>query len=180
MSPRRPQLSAEDILAAFNTREVRYVLIGAFAAIAQGAPIEATYDIDVTPQRDPENLERLSLALDDLDARIRVDDLDEGLLFLHDDRSLAQMDVLNLTCPAGDFDIVFSPAGAPAGYEDLAPRSVLITVGSQNVQAASLADVVHSKEEVGRDKDIRVLPALRRFLRDHPDQGTAPQECADT
>lgn len=180
MRPQRPQLSAEDILAAFNTRAVRYVLIGAFAAIAQGAPIEATYDIDVTPQRDPENLERLSLALDDLDARIRVDDLDEGLPFSHDARSLARMDMLNLTCPAGDFDIVFSPAGAPAGYEDLAPRSVLITVGRQNVQAASLTDVVHSKEEAGRDKDIRVLPALRRFLRDHPDQGPAPEESADT
>jgi hypothetical protein len=41
--------------------------------------------------------------------------------------------MLNLTCPAGDFDIVFSPAGSPAGYEDLAPRAVLITVGDQDV-----------------------------------------------
>jgi hypothetical protein len=180
VSPQRPQLNAGDILAAFNTREVRYVLIGAFAAIAQGAPIEATSDIDVTPQRDPVNLERLSLALDDLDARIRVDDLEEGLPFSHDALSLARMDMLNLTCLAGDFDIVFSPAGAPGGYEDLAPRSVLITVGSQNVQAASLADVVHSKEEAGRDKDIRVLPALRRFLRDHPDRPSAPDESVDT
>jgi len=180
VSPPRPPLSAEDILAAFNARGVRYVLIGAFAAIAQGAPIDATYDIDVTPQRDPENLERLSLALGDLDARVRVDDLDEGLLFSHDARSLARMDMLNLTCRAGDFDIVFSPAGAPAGYEDLAPRSVLITVGSQDVRAASLTDVVHSKEEAGRDKDIRVLPALRRFLRDHPDRPPAPEEPVDT
>jgi hypothetical protein len=98
VSPQRPPLRAEDILAAFNTREVRYVLIGAFAAIAQGASIEATYDIDVTPRRDPVNLERLSLALDDLDARIRVDDLEEGLPFSHDALSLARMDMLNLTC----------------------------------------------------------------------------------
>jgi hypothetical protein len=168
VSPRRPQLSAEDILAALNRRGVHYVVIGAFAAIAQGAPIEPTYDIDVTPRRDPENLERLSLALSDLDARVRVDDLQEGLPFSHDARSLARMDMLNLTCPAGDFDIVFSPAGAPGGYEDLAPRSVLITVGGQGVRAASLIDVVHSKEEAGREKDIRVLSTLRRFLHDHP------------
>lgn len=51
MSPARPPLSAQDILAALNRRGVRYVVIGAFAAIAQGAPIDATYDIDVTPQR---------------------------------------------------------------------------------------------------------------------------------
>lgn len=166
MSPARPPLSAQDILAALNRRGVRYVVIGAFAAIAQGAPIDATFDIDVTPQRDPQNLERLSLALSDLDAAIRVDDLEEGLPFAHDAASLARMDMLNLTCAAGDFDIVFQPAGAPAGYEDLAPRSVLITVGDQNVQVASLADVIHSKEEAGRAKDIRVLPALRRFIRD--------------
>lgn len=166
MSPARPPLSAQDILAALNRRGVRYVVIGAFAAIAQGAPIDATFDIDVTPQRDPQNLERLSLALSDLDAAIRVDDLEEGLPFAHDAASLARMDMLNLTCAAGDFDIVFHPAGAPAGYEDLAPRSVLITVGDQNVRAASLADVIHSKEEAGRAKDIRVLPALRRFIRD--------------
>lgn len=146
------------------------MVIGAFAAIAQGAPIEATYDIDVTPQRDPENLERLSLALRDLHAGIRVDDVEEGLPFSHNANSLARMEMLNLTCPAGDFDIVFSPAGVPAGYEDLVPRSVLITVGGQDVRAASLADVVHSKEEAGRDKDVRNLPALRRFLRDHPDR----------
>jgi hypothetical protein len=133
MSPRRSELSAEDILAAFNRHGVRYLVIGAFAAIAQGAPIDATYDVDVTPQRDPENLQQLSLALADLDARIRVDDLEEGLPFVHGACSLAHLEMLNLTCPAGDFDIVFSPAGSPAGYEDLAPRAVLITVGDQDV-----------------------------------------------
>ena len=166
MSPTRPPLSAEDILAALNRRGVRFVVIGAFAAIAQGAPIDATYDVDVTPEPVPENLERLSLALSDLGAGIRVDDLEEGLPFAHDAASLARMDMLNLTCGAGDFDIVFHPAGAPAGYDDLAPRSVLITVGDQDVHAASLADVIRSKEEAGRAKDIRALPALRRFISD--------------
>ena len=180
MSPRRPRLSAEDILAALNRQGVHYVVIGAFAAIAQGAPIEATYDVDVTPQRDPENLKKLSLALSDLGARIRVDDLEEGLAFSHDARSLAGMDMLNLTCPAGDFDIVFSPAGAPRGYEDLAPGSVLITVGDQDVRVASLVDIVHSKEEAGRAKDIRVLPTLRRFIRDHPGQAPRPEGPIET
>lgn len=156
------------------------MVIGAFAAIAQGAPIEATYDVDVTPRRDPENLECLSLALDDLDARIRVDDVEEGFPFSHDAGSLARMDMLNLTCPAGDFDVVFFPAGSPAGYDDLAPRSILITVGAQDARAASLVDVVHSKEEAGRDKDIRVLAALRRFLRDHPDRQSGSREPRDT
>jgi hypothetical protein len=106
----------------------------------------------------------------DLHAGIRVDDVEEGLPFSHNAKSLARMDMLNLTCPAGDFDIVFCPAGVPAGYEDLVPRSVLITVGGQDVRAASLADVVRSKEQAGREKDVRNLPALRRFLRDNRDR----------
>jgi hypothetical protein len=69
MSLTRPELSAEDIRAALNRQGVRYIFIGAFAAIAQGAPIDPTYAIDVTPQRDPENMERLSLALAELDDR---------------------------------------------------------------------------------------------------------------
>jgi hypothetical protein len=112
----RPDLSAEDILAVLNRHQVDYIVIGAFAAIAQGAPLEATHDVDVTPRREAENLRRLSAALTELDARIRVDDLNEGLVFAHDPTSLSGMTMLNLTCAAGDFDIVFAPAGAPSWW----------------------------------------------------------------
>ena len=33
--------------------------------------------------------------------------------------SLAGMAMLNLTCASGDIDIVFAPAGAPSGYDEL-------------------------------------------------------------
>jgi Aminoglycoside-2''-adenylyltransferase len=111
----RPELAAEDILAALNQHGVEYVIIGALAAIAQGAPIEATHDVDVTPRRDRSNLRRLPKALEELGAGIRVNDLDEGLHFAHDATSLAQMSILKLTCAAGDFNLVFTPAAAPAG-----------------------------------------------------------------
>jgi len=39
--------------SALNRRQVRYVIIGAFAAIAQQAPIPATRDIDITPDAAP-------------------------------------------------------------------------------------------------------------------------------
>jgi hypothetical protein len=164
----RPELSAEDILAVLNRHHVDYLVIGAFAAIAQGVPLEATYDVDVTPRRDADNLGRLSAALTELDARIRVDDLDEGLAFAHDQRSLAGMAMLNLTCPSGDFDVVFAPAGAPSGYDGLVRNSVIIRVGELEVTAAGVEDVLHSKEEVGRDKDVRAAVVLRAFLRERP------------
>jgi hypothetical protein len=165
---KRPELSAEDILACLNRHGVDYVVIGAFAAIAQGAPLEATHDVDVTPRRDKDNLQRLSEALEELDAGIRVDDLDEGLPFAHDAASLAAMAMLNLTCEAGDFDVVFSPAAAPSGFDELVGSSVRIRVGSEDVSVASLEDVLRSKEEVGREKDVRAALVLRAFLRDRP------------
>ena len=54
--------------------------------------------MDVTPRRDADNLGRLSAALTERDARIRVDDLDEDLAFSHDQMSLAGMAMLNLAC----------------------------------------------------------------------------------
>ena len=47
------------IVATFNQHGVRYVIIGAFAAIAQHAPIAPTRDIDFTPEDTDDNLQRL-------------------------------------------------------------------------------------------------------------------------
>jgi hypothetical protein len=163
---KRPELSAEDILAVLNRHRVDYLVIGAFAAIAQGAPLEATHDVDVTPRRDRENLGRLSHALEELDARIRVDDLEEGLPFDHDATSLGATEMLNLTCAAGDFDIVFTPAAAPGGFDDMVGSSVRARVGREDVALASLEDVLRSKEEVGREKDVRAALVIRAHLRD--------------
>lgn len=160
--------SAEHLVGVLNRHGVRYLVIGAFAAIAQGVPLDPTEDVDLTPDRDAENLARLSTALNELGARIRTAGVEEGLGFSHDANSLARMQMLNLTCPDGDFDLVFQPAGAPAGYSELIGRAVVIRIGSEEAQAASVEDIARSKEEAGRDKDIRALPRLRRFLRDQP------------
>ena len=76
------------------------------------------------------------------------------------------MSMLNLTCRAGDLDIVFSPAATPGGYDDLIASSVTVQVGGVEVAAASLEDVLRSKEEVGREKDARAALVIRAFLRD--------------
>ena len=72
-----PELNAAAIVAALNRHQVRYVIIGAFAAIAQQAPIPATRDIDLTPEASQENLARLSLALKEPGARIRTEAVPE-------------------------------------------------------------------------------------------------------
>jgi hypothetical protein len=45
---------------------------------------------------------------------------------------------------------------------------VVIRVGDLEVAAASIEDVLRSKEEVGRDKDVRAALVLKAFLRERP------------
>ena len=46
---RFPPATSPSTRPGCNRHQVRYVVIGAFAAIAQQAPIPATRDIDITP-----------------------------------------------------------------------------------------------------------------------------------
>ena len=157
-----PDLDAAAIISVFNRHRVRYVIIGAFAAIAQQAPIAATRDIDVTPAGGKADLARLSAALTDLQARIRTDAVPGGLPFDHDAASLARADVWNLVCQFGEFDLTFHPSGFDGGYQELAVNAHRVRVGDVEVTVADLDDVIRSKEAAGRPKDIQALPALYR------------------
>jgi len=157
------------ILTALARHGVRYVLIGGLAATFHGSPLVTT-DVDVTPERARDNLDRLSAALTELEARIRMDAVPEGLPFDHTGESLGAADIWNLTTAAGDLDITFVPAGTN-GYADLRRDVREIDALGVKVPVASLADIVRSKEAAGREKDARSLPTLRRLLEAEGVQG---------
>lgn len=157
-----PELDAVAIISILNRHDVRYVVIGAFAAIAQQAPIPATRDIDLTPEATPKNLGRLSTALEELRARIRTKDEAEGLPFAHDAASLGAVETWNLVSPHGEFDISFYPSGIEQGYSELSMRSHKVQIEGVEVEIAHLDDVIRSKEAAGRPKDLQVLPILYR------------------
>jgi hypothetical protein len=161
------------ILRALEAHHVRYVVIGAIAAVAAGAPILTT-DLDVTPARSPENLERLALALRDLEARLRTASDPERVAFRLEADVLATADSWTLVTRAGDLGLVFSPAGTH-GYDDFRRGARLERIAGVRVAVASLADVIRSKEAASREKDTMQLPILRRTLeqirergREHP------------
>jgi hypothetical protein len=156
------ELDPKSIFEALERHRVRYVVIGGLAATFHGSPL-VTNDVDITPERTRDNLERLSAALKDLDARMRTDAVPEGLAFDHNGESLAAADTWNLTTSAGDVDITFVPAGT-GGYSDLRVEAIDLDVLGLTIPVAALADVVRSKEAAGREKDARTLPTLRRML----------------
>jgi hypothetical protein len=150
------------ILRALEAHHVRYVVIGAIAAIAAGAPILTT-DLDVTPARSHENLERLALALCDLDATLRSVTAPAGVPFPIEAEMLATADTWTLTTRVGDLGLMFLPAGT-RGYDDLRNGSRQERIAGVTVTVAALADVIRSKEAANREKDNMQLPILRRTL----------------
>jgi hypothetical protein len=156
------EFNPQAILETLDRHDVRYVLIGGLAAVLHGAP-HVTTDVDIVPEEGKQNLERLSAALRELGARIRVTGEPDGIPFDHAAESLARVRVWNLTSPLGDLDITFEPSGTQ-GYEDLRRDVVRLNVHGIDVPVASLADVIRSKEAAGRPRDRAVLPALRELL----------------
>lgn len=150
----------ERILRVLAEHDVDFVLIGGIAAVAHGSPLP-TADVDITPDRATENLDRLAAALTDLDARIRTGDPD-GVVFPTTGAFLAaQPHMLNLTTEAGDLDLAFTPAAFPTGYEALVGQSLpLVLVEGHVTSVASLDAIIRSKEAAGRMKDHRSLPYL--------------------
>jgi hypothetical protein len=157
-----PEFRPEAILEVLERHQVRYVLIGGFAATIHGSPYVTT-DVDITPATTTENLARLSDALDELGARIRVAGEPDGLAFNHDAESLAKGQIWNLTTSYGDLDISFMPSGTH-GYDDLRRDASDLEILGAHVPLASLADIVRSKQAAGRPKDRLTLPVLRRIL----------------
>ena len=153
----------DEILKVLEHHQVQYVVIGGLAAALYGSAT-VTFDIDIVPDSTPENLTRLSSALDDLDARIRVDGIKGGLPFEHDARSLGSMEMINLVTNHGDFDVTFHPSGVSSfsEWDDHAGDTEALGV---HFRLASLADVIRSKEAAGRPKDQIAVPILRELLK---------------
>lgn len=93
-------LDPEAILAVLDRHGVRFVVIGGLACEVRGVPLPRTEDLDITPERDEANLDCLSAALTELNARIRAPGVPEGLPFSHTGRSLAAATVWNLVTDA--------------------------------------------------------------------------------
>ena len=155
--------SPDEILEVLERHQVLYVVIGGLAAELRGSPY-VTRDVDVTPARTRENFTKLAAALRELDAKLRIPDMEEPLAIPLDERSFEQGTTWTFVTRHGYLDIALLPDGT-RGYDDLrrsATREQLTE--SLTIFVASLADVIRSKEAAGREKDRAVLPILRQVL----------------
>jgi len=154
----------ERLFKVLRRHRVKFVLIGALAARMHGFP-RLTADADITPADDKRNLERLAAALKDLDAKVYTESVPEGLAFDRSAAALGRARTWNLVTTAGRLDLAFLPAGT-TGYEDLAKGAEKFEAFGVHFLAASLDDIIRSKEATGRardEDDVVILKALKRI-----------------
>jgi hypothetical protein len=138
-------------LEAFESRRVNFVLIGAFARVIQGTE-ELTRGVDVAPSARGENLGRLTLALEDLDAVG-----EDGAPVTLDTRA-----VLDVCGRGGELKIVANPAGTRGGYDDLRRAASREPLGrGLRPLVASIGDLARMAAALGRDQDMGPLRQLR-------------------
>jgi len=154
-------LAYDRVIQNLKAQNVEFVIIGANAAIAQGAPI-GTVDFDFCYRRTKENCQRVAEALRPFHPRLRG--APEGLPFKFDGETIFRGSNFTFETDAGDVDILGHVTGV-GGYDDIIKRAVEIEFMGLRVFVMSIEDVVKSKKAAKRPKDIMQLPALEETLR---------------
>ena len=123
------------ILAEFHRHHVDLIIVGGIAAVLEGVPVH-TLDLDIVPSGEADNMDRLRRAVDSLDA----------------------------ARPALPLDI-HAAIGRSRGYDDLLPHTNDLEVGEGlRVRVLDLETLIAVKEEVAAERDLAVLPIMRRTL----------------
>jgi hypothetical protein len=150
------------MLAALETEGVRYVVIGGTAAVIEGAT-HVTFDLDITPDRARDNLDRLAAALRRLNARLAEVPDEVAASFQLDGATLGNGSIWTFMTDYGRLDVAFEPSGTQ-GYKDLQRGAHRTEIDGVHILVAALEDVIRSKEAANRERDRAVLPDLRRAL----------------
>lgn len=142
----------QEFLSSLNASRVRYLVIGAHALAAHGAP-RYTADLDVWVAADPRNAERVLAALRGFGFG--------GL------KGLSAVDFQNpdmvvmLGVPPLRIDVLTSISGC--AFDAAWRRRLKITLGGQRVGVLSREDLRRNKLAAGRPKDLLDVETLAQL-----------------
>lgn len=148
------------LLAVLRDHRVEFLLVGGAAAALQGAPV-LTQDVDILYHLSEENVVRLKRALDELNAVAR----DDPRQLRFDESHLRTRGHKLATTDAGPVDVL-GTINDDKTYGDLLPFTEELEVLGHPVRVLSLERLVELKRELGRPKDLAMLPVLEATLRE--------------
>jgi hypothetical protein len=145
------------LLESLNKRRVRFVVIGGVAVGAHGY-VRGTEDLDLVPDPDPANLQRLTDALDELDSTLPT--VEERPFDPTTDAKVIRRggNVTTMT-RFGGLDIVQRARGVPT-YSQLTADAVESELFGMPVTVCSLSRLRDMKQAQGREQDRADLANL--------------------
>jgi len=149
------------VIRSLNRHEVEFVVLGASAAIAQGAPI-GTIDLDLGYRRTLENVGRLVEAMKPFHPRLRG--VTEPIPFSFTTRAFMRGCNYTFVTDAGDVDLLGHITGL-GDYDAMTANAISLSIFGCSVLVMDLGDVIKSKRAAGRLKDRAVLPVLEETFR---------------
>lgn len=139
---------AQELREAFARRGVRYLFLGKSGAILLGFP-DTTQDVDIFPQRSPENGRALVEALREVGFTLSEDQAAEVV---------RGKDFVQLKNGPFDVDLVFAPDGIES-FAEAWTRHVEV----EGFPVCHPDDIIASKRAANRVKDRETLPRLIAF-----------------
>lgn len=155
-----PPLAATELLPVFDRHGVQFIVVGAVAAVAAGAPI-LTQDVDLLIDGEETNLERILAVCAELGATYKDP---AGRLLVPDMGTLRSFRLHLLRTRLGEVDLL-REIGDGWTYRDMLARSGEVDLGPARVRVLDLEAVIASKRFANREKDRAVLPVLLETLR---------------
>jgi hypothetical protein len=152
----QPEYQPAALVRALVDGGVDFVIVGGVAVVLQAMP-RFTKDLDICYSTAEDNLGALGSVLVGLAARLRG--IADAVPFVPDSRTLRQTQILCLTTPVGDIDLLVDPDGAP-GYETLRERASVMELSGRTVRVASIEDMLAMKRAAGRPQDLTDIESL--------------------
>jgi hypothetical protein len=157
-------LNPEPLLRALHEAGVQHIIIGGFAVNAHGV-IRPSKDLDIVPDPDPANLERLADLLDHLDARhVGLGEMkaDEFPFDPRRPEDLLAGTNFRLETRLGDLDLMQWVAGIDADpvYGALAAEAIEGELDGIQLRVCGLEHLVAMKRAAGRPRDLDDLRLL--------------------
>jgi hypothetical protein len=137
-----------------------WVTAEGLAAVLQGVPV-STFDVDIVHSREALNIHRLLAVLETLDAIFRMQP-DRRLK--PNASHLSGEGHVNLVTRLGSLDVLCT-IGQGLSYEQLLPYSETMNLeNGLEIRVLGLEKLIELKEQLGGEKDLAMLPLLRRAL----------------